>query len=59
MAHQSLLGPARLFLRQLKKNADFVKTYVERGWLGMKSSHGFYRYPQPAYQQPDFITSAK
>jgi 3-hydroxybutyryl-CoA dehydrogenase len=45
------------FLRQLKKNADFVKTYVERGWLGMKSGHGFYTYPQPAYQQPDFIAS--
>jgi 3-hydroxybutyryl-CoA dehydrogenase len=47
------------FLRQLKKNADFVKTYVDRGWLGMKSGHGFYTYPNPAYQQSDFITSAK
>jgi 3-hydroxybutyryl-CoA dehydrogenase len=47
------------FMRQLKKNADFVKTYVDRGWLGMKSGHGFYTYPSPAYQQPDFITSVK
>jgi 3-hydroxybutyryl-CoA dehydrogenase len=47
------------FLRQLKKNADFVKTYIDRGWLGMKSGHGFYTYPTPAYQQPDFITTTK
>ncbi len=47
------------FLRQLKKNADFVKTYVDRGWLGMKNGHGFYTYPNPAYQQPDFITTTK
>ena len=47
------------FMRQLKKNADFVKTYVDRGWLGMKSGHGFYTYPNPAYQQPDFIITAK
>jgi 3-hydroxybutyryl-CoA dehydrogenase len=47
------------FLRQLKKNADVVKTYVDRGWLGLKSRHGFYTYPNPAYQQPDFITTEK
>ncbi len=45
------------FMRQLKKNADFVKRYVNRGWLGVKSGHGFYTYPNPAFQCPDFITT--
>lgn len=45
------------FMRQLKKNADFVKTYLDRGRLGMKNGHGFYDYPQPAFQAPDFITT--
>lgn len=43
------------FMRQLKKNADFVKPYVDRGWLGRKSGRGFYTYPNPAFQRPDFI----
>ena len=46
------------FMRQLKKNADFVKPYVDRGWLGMKSGRGFYTYPNPAFQQPGFVTTA-
>ena len=47
------------FMRQLKKNADFVKTYVDRGWLGLKSGRGFYTYPAPAFRRPDFIASAQ
>jgi len=46
------------FMRQLKKNADFVKPYVDRGWLGLKSGRGFYTYPHPAFQRPDFIAAA-
>lgn len=45
------------FMRQLKKNADFVKSYVDRGWLGVKSGRGFYSYPNPVFQRPDFIRS--
>jgi 3-hydroxybutyryl-CoA dehydrogenase len=47
------------FMRQLKKNAAFVKTYVDRGCFGLKSGQGFYTYPNPAFQQPDFIASAQ
>lgn len=28
-------------------NAEFLKRYVEKGWLGMKTSKGFYEYPNP------------
>jgi 3-hydroxybutyryl-CoA dehydrogenase len=45
------------FIPQIRKNASFVKHYVDRGWLGMKSGRGFYTYPNPAFQQPDFITT--
>jgi 3-hydroxybutyryl-CoA dehydrogenase len=28
---------------------------IEKGWLGEKSGKGFYDYPDPAYQRPDFL----
>lgn len=40
---------------QLKANAKFLKAYVDRGDLGVKSGRGFYTYPDPAYAQPGFI----
>lgn len=45
------------FIPQLRKNADFVKLYVDRGWFGEKSGHGFYSYPNPAFQRSDFIAT--
>ena len=49
-AHQ--LGDA-----QLLTNADFLKTYLDRGCLGAKSGEGFYHYPDPAYARPGFVES--
>ena len=46
------------FIPQLKKNADFVKTYIDNGCFGLKSGHGFYTYPDPAFQCRDFITTS-
>jgi 3-hydroxybutyryl-CoA dehydrogenase len=40
---------------QLQANASFLKAYVDRGDLGVKSGRGFYTYPDPAYAQPGFI----
>ncbi len=40
---------------QLQANAAFLKAYVDRGDLGVKSGRGFYSYPDPAYAQPGFI----
>ena len=42
---------------QLRRNADFLKTYLDRGCVGVKSGEGFYRYPSPAYAGLDFVTS--
>jgi 3-hydroxybutyryl-CoA dehydrogenase len=40
---------------QLRANAEFLKAYVDRGDLGVKTGRGFYTYPDPAYAQPGFI----
>jgi 3-hydroxybutyryl-CoA dehydrogenase len=45
----------RLGDEQLRANAAFLKTYVDRGDLGAKSGRGFYTYPNPSYAQPGFI----
>ncbi|MEA3222544.1 MAG: 3-hydroxyacyl-CoA dehydrogenase NAD-binding domain-containing protein [Thermodesulfobacteriota bacterium] len=36
--------------------AGFLRPYVERGELGKKTGKGFYAYPTPAYQRPEFLT---
>jgi 3-hydroxyacyl-CoA dehydrogenase len=35
--------------------ADFLQPYIERGALGIKTGKGFYTYPNPAFQQSDFL----
>jgi 3-hydroxybutyryl-CoA dehydrogenase len=42
---------------QLRANAAFLKEYLDRGDLGVKTGHGFYTYPDPAYGRPGFIES--
>ena len=42
---------------QTRANADFVRTYLDRGRLGVKSGSGFYDYPDPAYAAPGFLES--
>jgi 3-hydroxybutyryl-CoA dehydrogenase len=37
-------------------NAAFLKQYVDKGLLGAKTKKGFYEYPNPSYNAPDFIT---
>ena len=41
--------------KQSKKNARFLKKYVDKGHLGQKSGQGFYSYPNPAYLKPGFV----
>ena len=39
---------------QLRRNATFLKAYVDRGELGVKTGKGFYGYPEPAFARPGF-----
>jgi 3-hydroxybutyryl-CoA dehydrogenase len=35
---------------------ELLEEMVRQGKLGVKSGEGFYRYPDPAYQQPGWLT---
>lgn len=41
--------------QRLRKNASFLKQYVDRRYLGVKSGKGFYSYPNPDYEKPEFL----
>ncbi|MDR3573481.1 MAG: 3-hydroxyacyl-CoA dehydrogenase [Anaerolineaceae bacterium] len=41
---------------ELQANADFLKSYVDQGWLGVKTGRGFYSYPDPEYLKPGFVS---
>jgi 3-hydroxybutyryl-CoA dehydrogenase len=41
---------------QLQANANFLKPFVDKEQLGVKTGKGFYSYPDPAYARPDFLT---
>jgi 3-hydroxybutyryl-CoA dehydrogenase len=49
----------RLNQSQFRKNADFLKRYIDQGRLGEKSGRGFYDYPGPEYRKPDFTVNRK
>lgn len=34
---------------------DLLKGYIDEGHLGVKTGHGFYKYPGPAYMQESFL----
>jgi 3-hydroxybutyryl-CoA dehydrogenase len=39
-----------------KDFAALLKMYVDQGKMGEKTGEGFYRYPNPAYKDIDFLT---
>ena len=43
----------------LKEVVDFFKAKVDANELGRKTGQGFYTYPNPAYEQIDFVERVK
>lgn len=42
-----------------KKNAAFLKAYVDKGYLGIKTGKGFYTYPEPEFMEPEFMKNIR
>ena len=43
--------------QSLLDRADWIKkNYIDKGKMGMSSGKGFYTYPNPKWQDPDFLT---
>lgn len=45
----------RIDSAQFEKISAFLKPYIERGELGVKTGKGFYTYPGPAFRKPGFL----
>lgn len=46
------------FFPKAKRVVNLLKEKVDQGHLGVKSGSGFYHYPNPAFEQPDFLTGS-
>jgi 3-hydroxybutyryl-CoA dehydrogenase len=42
-----------------KGNAAYLKEFVEKGNLGVKTGKGFYEYPDPDFLKPDFMAGIR
>jgi len=42
-----------------RRRVEYLKTWTAQGFLGVKSSRGFYRYPSPAYAASGFLSGGK
>ncbi len=38
-----------------RRRVEFLRRWVDQGWLGHKTGRGFYTYPNPAYKRRGFV----
>ncbi len=50
-----LLGETGPNTQALESARYLDERFIQKGFLGVVSGHGFYRYPNPAFDQPGFI----
>jgi enoyl-CoA hydratase / 3-hydroxyacyl-CoA dehydrogenase len=48
-----------LFAPNLPSLSEYLKGYIEKGELGVKTGKGFYTYPDPEFKNPDFLLRAE
>jgi 3-hydroxybutyryl-CoA dehydrogenase len=41
------------------RNSEYVKKFVDQGFLGVKTGRGFYAYPHPRYLKPGFVNGTE
>ena len=42
--------------KQMLANAEYIKTnFLDKGRMGTQTGHGYYRYPDPAFQAAEFL----
>lgn len=50
------VAKAKAGIPGMQELADKIKTeYIDQGKMGVNAGEGFYKYPNAAYQQPDFL----
>jgi 3-hydroxybutyryl-CoA dehydrogenase len=56
MYHVDVLWGEKLNNQAMLNRAKFYKeNYIDKGKLGVSTGEGFYKYPKPAFQDPDFL----
>ena len=56
MYHVMLLKAKQTGDEDVLKRAEAIKAnFIDKGKMGMSSGEGFYKYPNPEYQSPDFL----
>jgi 3-hydroxyacyl-CoA dehydrogenase len=43
----------------IRRRVEYLERWTTQGFLGVKSSRGFYRYPSPAYAESGFLSGGK
>jgi 3-hydroxyacyl-CoA dehydrogenase len=57
MEERAALNP--LFAPNLPSISDYLKGYIDKGELGVKTGKGFYTSPDPEFKNPDFLLGAE
>jgi len=57
MYNVDILWGEKLGDQAMLARAAFIKqNYIDKGKMGVSSGEGFYKYPNPRYEEPDFLS---
>ncbi len=55
---EQIIGDSAIDAEMVEIINYFLGEYIDRGDLGVKTGKGFYTYPDPVYQTPDFFNAS-